>query len=194
MNISATSPLDWPAGVPRTMIPTVSQFVTEPTRARMHLVSEMRRLGSKKVRISSNARADRYGSFLERQPRIEDHGVAVYFDVGGLERCIASDKYVVWWDNLHAVGLMIQAIRGIERWGGRQVVLAALEGFKALPVPAPVQPDPDWWEVLGVSPSADPVVIEAAYKALAKRTHPDLGGDAARFRAINRAYELARVR
>lgn len=45
------------------------------------------------------------------------------------------------------------------------------------------------YDLLGVSPDADDVVIEAAYRALAKKHHPDSGGDAEKFKTIKDAYE-----
>jgi curved DNA-binding protein CbpA len=52
---------------------------------------------------------------------------------------------------------------------------------------------PTFYEILNVSPSAEPVVIEAAYRALMKRYHPDQGTGAVEGRsptAINAAYAV----
>lgn len=46
------------------------------------------------------------------------------------------------------------------------------------------------YDILGVSPTATPDEIKAAYKAKAKRAHPDAGGDKAAFQDLNDAYEL----
>src|SRR5689334_9122873 len=48
---------------------------------------------------------------------IDDPGVAVYFKRKGQELCIACDKYLRVSDNLHAVGIAIEAFRTIERHG-----------------------------------------------------------------------------
>jgi len=45
------------------------------------------------------------------------------------------------------------------------------------------------YKVLGVSPDAPNEVIKAAHKALAKMHHTDLGGDEAKMKAINEAFE-----
>lgn len=42
---------------------------------------------------------------------------------------------------------------------------------------------------LGVAPSADPEACKRAYRRLAREHHPDVGGDPARFQALQRAYE-----
>jgi hypothetical protein len=54
-------------------------------------------------------------------------------------------------------------------------------------VALPVADDP--WTVLHVAPGAPPEVVRAAYLALAKVHHPDLGGDAEKMKQINAAFE-----
>ncbi|MEB3330631.1 MAG: DnaJ domain-containing protein [Candidatus Sericytochromatia bacterium] len=49
---------------------------------------------------------------------------------------------------------------------------------------------PDHYARLGVSPQATEREIKAAYRALAKRLHPDLGGDAAALAAVNVAADV----
>ena len=54
---------------------------------------------------------------------------------------------------------------------------------------------PDHYAVLQVSEHADPEVIDAAYRALARKWHPDVNGDpgaAEYMRAINAAYHVLR--
>ena len=51
----------------------------------------------------------------------------------------------------------------------------------------------EYYEVLGVIPSAEPSVIKAAYKALVSMYHPDKNSDPnaeIRIRQINEAYEV----
>lgn len=45
------------------------------------------------------------------------------------------------------------------------------------------------YEVLGVSPSADQNELRRAYRKLMRETHPDTGGNAARFTAVQIAWE-----
>jgi curved DNA-binding protein CbpA len=47
----------------------------------------------------------------------------------------------------------------------------------------------DLYRMLQVDPTADDIVIHAAYRALMKRHHPDAGGDGDLVRALNAAYE-----
>ncbi len=46
------------------------------------------------------------------------------------------------------------------------------------------------YEVLGVDPAADTATIRAAYRRLVRATHPDTGGQAHLFHAVQRAWEL----
>ena len=45
------------------------------------------------------------------------------------------------------------------------------------------------YEVLGVARTASAEELRRAYRAAARRTHPDAGGDARDFRAVVRAWE-----
>jgi hypothetical protein len=46
----------------------------------------------------------------------------------------------------------------------------------------------DGWAVLGLSPSATRAQAKAAYRRLARATHPDAGGDTRGFTVVNDAY------
>lgn len=48
----------------------------------------------------------------------------------------------------------------------------------------------DYYEVLGVGKSASPDEIKKAFRKLAIEHHPDRGGDEAKFKEINEAYEV----
>ncbi|HEY5198890.1 MAG TPA: DnaJ domain-containing protein [Solirubrobacteraceae bacterium] len=50
----------------------------------------------------------------------------------------------------------------------------------------------DPYAVLGVRPGAGQAEIHAAYRAAVRRTHPDAGGSAAAFEAVQEAYETLR--
>ena len=47
----------------------------------------------------------------------------------------------------------------------------------------------DYYKILGVSENADNKQIHSAFKELAKKHHPDRGGDAEKFKEINEAYD-----
>jgi len=58
--------------------------------------------------------------------------------------------------------------------------------------PPPENPGAAACAVLGVGPQTPPGGIRAAYRAAAKATHPDVGGDVDDFRAVQGAYERLR--
>ena len=49
---------------------------------------------------------------------------------------------------------------------------------------------PDYYKTLGVPRNADANEIKKAYRKLARTHHPDAGGDEAKFKEINEAYEV----
>lgn len=186
----STYPLTWPPMWPRTDDPQYSRFETTITRARNGVIRELDLLGATDITISSNAELTRSGEISARQRRIDDTGVAVYFRLDGDQRVIPCDKWVRIEENLRAIELTINALRGIERWGAREIMTAAFAGFAALPASSAGDA---WWEVLGVPPTATIAEIDAAYRRLAKQTHPDAGGSAGQFSRIAAAHHDART-
>lgn len=67
-------------------------------------------------------------------------------------------------------------------------------GWGTRPAREPADPrgPAEAYEVLWLRTGAPPEVIRAAYRALASRLHPDVGGDADAMRRLNAAY--ARLR
>ena len=51
-----------------------------------------------------------------------------------------------------------------------------------------------WFAVLQVNPNASKVVVDAAYKALAKVRHPDTGGTEEAMKELNQAYDSIRYK
>ena len=49
---------------------------------------------------------------------------------------------------------------------------------------------PDYYKTLGVSRNATQDEIKKAFRKLARTHHPDAGGDEAKFKEINEAYEV----
>lgn len=177
-------PLQWPTGWPRTRFPMRSRFQTTLGVARDGLLGELGRLRAKSVVISTNLALRNDGLPRASQPNPADPGVAVYFVLKGKQQCIPCDKWDHVQDNLQAVRLTVAALRGLERWGAREMVDAAFSGFKALP-------SNSWWEALGVDRGATRAQIASAHRALVKAHHPDLGGDPEEFMRIQGAYDAA---
>lgn len=188
-------PLTWPELQRRTPRHQrrAAAFQVGFATARDHLLDELRKLGARNVVISTNVPTRRDGLPLADAREPEDPGVAVYFD--RLVRdtwvpfVVACDAYNRVRANLRAVGLTVEALRSIARYGATEMLEQAFTGFAALP-PARTA-DPPWWVVLGVDQGATIDDVRAAYRRLAHLHHPDRGGDSARMAQINRAYEAA---
>jgi hypothetical protein len=177
-------------GFPRTKYPAQSRFDTPEERVKRNLQFQLELMDATNVVVMTNFELRREGRPYANQ-RISDPGVAVYFTRKGREQAIAGDKWDSIRDNLQAVAKTIEARRGIERWGTGEVVDAAFEGFTAIPASAsagiPVRPKRVWHEVLSVAPDPPREVIEAAGKAMQRKTHPDAGGSDVEFEEVQEA-------
>lgn len=85
------------------------------------------------------------------------------------------------------VGAREEGASGGEQRGARDE--GASRASSAPPPPTGSKP----WalSVLGLAAGAEPADIKRAFRALALRTHPDKGGEAATFVAVKRAYDVA---
>lgn len=190
MSITA-SPLQWPMGWPRTARKQSSKFANFSfEQMRVEVVRQLRLLKARNMIISSDLRLRQDGYPFSGQRQPEDVGIAVYFDLNGETKCIPCDKWSTVEDNLHAIALTVDALRGIDRWGAKEMVDAAFRGFKALPESVIVTPYTArlWYEVLEVSPTASPEVIKAAYRQQLLKAHPDQGGSVDRFQEVQTAF------
>lgn len=213
-------PLAWPVGVARSKFARSSDFhdmrtesyettearngqwvkVTKSRKVRAKLTvasaredvqAELQRLGAvEPVVISSNMKLRLDGLPASNASEPFDSGVAVYFVLDKRETCIAIDRFDRVADNLRAVAKTIEAMRGIERWGGAALVSAAFTGFQGLPEKSG---GVGWWEVLGLESDAPIGAIESTARALRAQFHPDLPtGDVAKFNAVSQALDQAR--
>ena len=188
LNYKFSWPLEWPDDYEVTRQPVTSSFTVTQAVARDEMLRELGLLGASSVVITTNLPVNKQGQVVTRMKATGSEGVAVYFSRRGNEYVIACDRFNDVWDNMRAVGLSVEAIRRLERYGTRQLLEKALGGLLALP-PAPATRS--WWQVLGL-PAAEVAeeVIKAAYRTLAKRYHPEgTEPDADKFREVHQAYE-----
>lgn len=183
-------PLKYPPGWQRTQNPKRSKFTAKsPLDEMKFVVNELKLMRATNIIISSDMQIRADGMPYARQS-VGDTGVAVYFTLNGNEQCIPCDKWISLGENIRAIGKTIEALRGIERWGAKEMMEAAFTGFKALPqsiVTAP--PHRDWWVVLGVDQYANVLDVKAAYRDALKLHHPDAGGSEIEFKEVQQAYE-----
>ena len=199
MSIASPFPLQWPQGRPWTLERKKAQFGQKDRRgwhveisvttARERLMREIELLRVTHPVLSTNIELR-----LDGMPRSgqdpADPGVALYFHLDGKPHCLACDKWNRAADNIAAIAKHIEATRGLARWGcGDTATL--FSGFQALPPP---ETQKAWWMVLGLDgPETNLTAAERQYRLLAKRHHPDVGGDRATWDRIQRAIEEARA-
>lgn len=194
--MNSVYPLSWPIGRARTADYNrkwgVLNKMPSP-RVYQLLNEELRKMDVENVNLSTNLQLRRDGLPYVGQKEPEDPGAVLYFTRKGVDIAIACDVWRKLDANVRAIGMTVEAIRGMERWGTEEMVDRAFTGFKALPeTSAIVTPyTRAWHEVLQVSPDADPEIIRAAWKRLVARYHPDnqTTGDAAKFEEVQKAYK-----
>jgi len=182
-------PLCWPASRARTKRRDDSRLRASFAAARNAIVREVRLLGGMSLIVSTNIELRRDGLPYAATREPEDGGVAVYFAYKQRQMCFACDRWRKVAANMQAIAKTIEALRGVARWGTGDMMEAAFTGFAALP--APGQETRPWADVLGVSHSATRDEIESAYRRMRSKHHPDKGGKAEQFNAVQKAYELA---
>ena len=191
-------PLTWPTGWKRREAHRrdPAQFSKDKRRLSVYdgtqrVLGELRRLyvAERDTIISTNVKLRQYGLPLSNQAEPADPGVAVYWKKNGKDQVMATDRYTKVADNLAAIAATLDAMRAIERHGGAQILERAFLGFTALPQPE------NWRDVLQVASEISGVaaleVARSVYLSLAKKYHPDKGGDPEEMARLNRAWSDA---
>ncbi len=140
-------------------------------------MAEISRMGGRRPVLSSNMALRRDGLPYAQQQRMDDPGIAVYFEYKGSQMCFACDRYIGIESNTQAIRLTIAALRGVERWGASDMMERAFTGFTALEGPRT-----GWRDIL------DPADPEVSYRVQRSQHHPDKGGDPEQFQRVNTAW------
>lgn len=173
-------PLQWPAGWPRSKYAEGSRFKTTLPAALSFLRREVELLGGKGLILSSNC------TLGTDNPK--DKGVVAYFTRGEASIAIPCDRWNKVQDNIKAIGLTIEAMRGMDRWGAKDMITAMFKGFIALEQRTTKSP----WEILEISPESTEAQIMDAWRKLARDRHPDKPeGSEHAMRELNEAKDLA---
>jgi hypothetical protein len=156
------------------------------------IAAELRALdvGEDDMLISTNIPTRLDG--LPRSDRGEpgDPGVAVYWVHENRHECMAIDIYDRVADNLGAVAATLNALRAIERHGGRQIQERTFRGFAALPETTSGR---SWRDVLNFHPTEKVTRedVKERFTAIARKRHPDAGGSEESFRELIWARDAA---
>lgn len=186
-------PLSWPASYQRTPIASRqrSPFKVSFMMAVVDVNRQLKLMGANAVVISTNIPLRRDGLPYGSSSMPKDPGVAVYFQHRGRPVVLACDKWLRVEENMRAISLTLDAMRGLDRWGVSELLDRVFRGFIALPAPAPEEA---WHQVLGVTEGAPLAHIEKTYRDRAKNAHPDRqGGSVDQMERLNRAIEQART-
>lgn len=203
MKIIYQNPLDWPIDWPRSkrVISGNDRYRKKNSQGKMRpwsvsaaselLLAELNRLGAKSCIISSNLVTRTDGQISGNQPRLNDTGVSVTFEMEGRPLVMANDRYLEPANNIRQLTIALQNLRHLSENGGAVMKERAFRGFSALP--APITAGEPWYVTLGVKPEDDFETVRAAYKRLARQYHSDTEhGDDAKMSAINVAYDDAK--
>jgi hypothetical protein len=205
-------PLEWPAQQPRTPAGQriKSQFgertfyqscrYVEDELRRLHAIFDDHRYP---MYLSTARKLNNDGSLNKVYAgKLEDPAAAMHFvlppegderylarddpkyKAGVMPVVLAADRFVKLQDNVYAIGLHIDAMRGQQRWGVGNIRMQ-FAGYRALPAPT-------WPTILGVQIDATADQIDKAFRAKAKQLHPDKpGGDADAFARLTEALKQA---
>src|SRR5262245_32005406 len=121
------SPLDWPAGWPRTdrrLRASGARFTEAGVPvtfdgAVYKLKNELRLLHARGSVLTCN----------QMRFRTDDPGVAIYFTIGKRQMAMACDRYDNQASNCRSLGLAILAMRQLNRHGGGAMMNKAFDGF-----------------------------------------------------------------
>jgi len=188
-------PLCWPDGWARSKHRTSSPYKVTTDTAIEDLLGSIRQLGGRDIIVSSNVPVRRDGTMYRgdhSDQRIADPGVAVYWTARGpkgepVPRVIPCDHWHTVRENVRALGMAVDYIRGLKRCGAGEIQDRAFAGFARLPESTGADP----WSVLGVKRTATREQLTERLRVLTRTEHPDHGGNTERFSRLTTAYHEA---
>ena len=192
----------WPG--PRTARHQRSPFGANWGDTMALLEREIRQLGGRDVvlAVEVGARDIRNDGGIRADARIKVPAVCVEFRVGPDLLQFPCDTFDYWQDNVRAIALALEALRKVDRYGVRKG--SQYEGFKALPGAGGTT------QTMTITAAADllafhdglrdaasilsdPQVALVAIRRATGRTHPDAGGRAEVFVAVQSAAALVKA-
>ncbi len=188
-------PLQWPLGYERSENRLSSSFKITADKARKDLLNEVLLLSKdKNPVISSNVPLRKRDGQMYADvanDELEDPGVAIYFVMNGESRVLACDAWLTPAENIRALGLTINAMRGMDRWKCSEILKRTFSGFPSLPEITTAETD--IWLILGLNVKPENVEkVKEAYRSRLAIVHPDKpGGSDAAFIQLQDAYNKA---
>ena len=180
-------PLQWPATWARARSRAKPQFIAKFARDRDAVIRQLRMRGGSHIVITSDL-PTRNDGLPYANASCSDPGIAVWWVEKGREHVLACDRWRHVTDNLRAIDMSLEALRGLSRWGASETVERAFAGFATLPPGSGEPSAPEsaprkrpWREVLGGTwPALDKpdllAIAKRRYRDLIASAHPDRGG------------------
>lgn len=177
-----------------------SRFAAPYTKTVKELARELEAIGAKNVVILADCDESelRRDGMIRSDARLRGPGIIVCMDSKYGPLKYPCDKFTQWESNLRAIALSMEALRKVDRYGvtkrGEQYT-----GWKQLPSSA--TPSEEWsnveqamrflcsvgdGDVLSVLPGD----LAIAYRAAARKAHPDAGGSTELMSKVNRAKDF----
>lgn len=196
-------PIDqWPGDLTANRNRRTSPFQAGWSATTVLLVGEVEKLGHAPelvLQVAAGEEAMRLDGGLRASAQPEHPGVIVSFPSKHGPLRYHTDVFTTWQANVRAIALGLEALRRVDRYGiGRRG--EQYTGWKAIgSAPVAVGSAPmtvDQAESLLLSAAGWPGRIdsrasaESAWKAAARKCHPDVGGDPAIFRRITEARDV----
>ena len=185
-----------------------AQFKMNYMRVLDDLESELRRIKARDITIEAGfSAADLRNDGWPRAGTKTSHpGVILYCHTPDGPLKFACGTYGKFEDNMHAIGLTLEALRAVDRYGATEGH-EQYRGFAALPAAADVETVRGWtlhdaafwlagrtdWAADGAQLLASYDSFRRAYKEAATRLHPDTPGGSeqgwAALQAVERIFE-----
>ena len=198
----------WPAHQPQT--PAKNRKTAQFTMCYLDrlalLENELRCLSAKDVLLSAwiipSRGQIRKDGWPSASAKAAAPGVILSFNSRGKLREFAADQYLDFSDNLYAIAKILEALRGIDRWGGASsgkqyagfapvavVAAPALSVFGSAQAAAVfLAKYAGGWDASAILDNS--LVAKSAYNAASLKLHPDTGGSHEGFIRLQQAKEL----
>lgn len=204
MNIRFRPLVGWPRSF--TKIRRSGNFSASYIDTLDKLEYEIGKLGGREVTIQTAMQDSdiRLDGWPRANARVPSHpGVVVSLQSKQGAVSFPCDEFFEWRDNLRGIALTLERLRLVDLYGvtkgGEQYV-----GFPALP---PLNTNAEHFNSVaeaikwlkdesGIFLSVvipDPATCKKAYQVAARRLHPDVGGDPAKFRLLQKAKEMLQI-
>lgn len=165
-----------------------AQFRVNYLKTLDHLEAELRRIKAREITIEAGFAASdlRNDGWPRAGTKTSHPGVVLYCHTPDGPLKFACGTYQAFEDNMHAIGLTLEALRAVDRYGATEAH-EQYRGFTALPPAADAATAETWtveqaalWLAMRATVPKDYILdsgddYRRAYRAVAGELHPDRG-------------------